>query len=81
MQSKMLAALGAVAMMVATAQTATATEKRDTHKVTRHHVSTSDRVSDARVRAAYDEWRPAVPRAALDEAARYRNTSPMPAGH
>lgn len=81
MKSKMLVALGAAAMVVVTAQSANATDKRQTHKVTRHHVSTSDRVSDARVRAAYDEWRPAAPRAAYDEAARYRNTNPTPAGH
>ncbi|WP_315832955.1 hypothetical protein [Bradyrhizobium prioriisuperbiae] len=81
MKSKILLALGAAAMVAVTAQTAGATENRDPHKLTRHHVSRSAAVSDARARAAYDEWRPAAPRAALDEAARYRNTSPMPAGH
>lgn len=81
MISKLRVALGAAAMVVVAAQSAGATEKRDTHKVTRHHVSTSARVSDARVRGAYDEWRPAVPAAALDEAARYRGGFSAPAGH
>ncbi len=85
MKSKILVALGAAAVMVAAAQSAGATEKRDAHKVTRHHLSTSAEVRaqefDARARNAYDEWRPTVPAAAFDEAARYRGTTPTPAGH
>ncbi len=85
MKSKILVALGAAAVMVVATQSAGATEKRDTHKVTRHHLLTSAHAraeeSDARARNAYDEWRPTVPAAAFDEAARYRGTTPTPAGH
>lgn len=82
MTYKFLTAISAAALLIAAAHSATASDRGDAHR-TRSHVATDaqQRSPSARTRDAYDAWRPAVPAAALDEAARYRGTVPQIAGH
>ncbi|MBR1220071.1 hypothetical protein JQ557_18850 [Bradyrhizobium sp. U87765 SZCCT0131] len=74
--------LSAAALLIAAAHSATAGDRGDARR-TRGDVTTESqqRSPSARTRDAYDAWRPAVPAAALDEAARYRGTVPQIAGH
>jgi hypothetical protein len=80
MKNKMLVALGSAAILFSIAQSAAATEQRDTRKVARHHMSSS-RISDARVRDARDEWRPLAAPVQNYPGAYYNGAVPMLAGH
>ncbi|MEW6644430.1 MAG: hypothetical protein AB1586_28275 [Pseudomonadota bacterium] len=76
---KSLTAFSVAALLLAAVQPVMAAERGDARR-TRAHV-VQDRALDVRTRDAYDAWRPAVPAAAFDEAARYRGTVPQIAGH
>jgi hypothetical protein len=81
MKNKSLVAFGSAAILLSVVQSAAATEKRDTRKVTPHPVSTSTGVSDARIRAAHHERRPVTTQAPDYPNAYYNGSIPMLAGH